>query len=169
MIITEFKNRLGDCCCQGWFSHMAKSERFDLCSCFKNALERERYLEVVQSRVYKTALARFRMDISRISGHRLRFFVARNQRFCPFCVDTTEDENHVLFVCPVYSQLREEFPLPVHRGVSMKERYCRLCNDPDDKTLLIMSRFIFPALKLGEGLTSEERLPKSVFLKACIY
>ena len=89
MFITEFENRLRDFCCQGWFSNMAKSERFDLYSCFKNALERERYLEVVQSRVYQTALARFRVGVSGINGHRLRFLVAENQRFCPFCVDTT--------------------------------------------------------------------------------
>ena len=106
--------------------------------------------------MYKTALARFRMGVSQIHGHRLRFLVAENQRFCPFCVDMTEDESHVLFVCPVYSQLREKLPLPVYRGVSMKERYCRLYNDPDDKTLLNMSRFIFFALKLRESLTSEE-------------
>ena len=101
---------------------MAKSERFDLYSCFKNALERERYLKVVQSRVYKTALARFRMamGVSRTNGHRHRFLVAENQRFCPFCVNMTEDESHMLFVCPVYTQLRGKFPLPVYRGVSMK-------------------------------------------------
>ena len=150
MIITEFKNRLGDCCCQGWFSLMAKSERFDLCSCFKNALERERYLEVVQSRVYKTALARFRMGVSRINGHRLRFLVAENQRFCPFCVDMTEDESRMFFVCSVYSHLKEKFPLHVYRGVSMKEQYSRLYNNPDDNTLLNMSRFIFFALTLRE-------------------
>ena len=68
----------------------------------------------------------------------------------------TEDESHVLLVCPVYSQLRGKFPLPVYRGVSMKERYCRLYYDPDNKTLLNMSRFIFFALKLRESLTSEE-------------
>ena len=51
MFITKFKNRLRGCCCQRWFSHLAKSERFDLYSCFKNLLERERYLEVIQSRV----------------------------------------------------------------------------------------------------------------------
>ena len=37
----------------------------------------------------------------------------------------------------------------------MKERYCRLCNDSDDKTLLNMSRFVFFALTLRERLTSE--------------
>ena len=117
---------------------MAKSERFDFYSCFKNALERERYLEVVQSRVYKSALARLRMGVSQINGNRLRFLVAEDQRFCPFCGDMTKYESHVLFVCPVYSQLREKFPLPVYRGVSVKERYRRLYNDPDDKTLLNM-------------------------------
>ena len=110
MFITEFKNRLRDCCCQGWFSHMAKSERFDLYSCFRNTEQRERNLQVVQSRVYQTALARFPMDVSRINGHRLRILVAEDQRFCSFCVDETEDERHVLVLCPVYSQLREKFP-----------------------------------------------------------
>ena len=79
----------------------------------------------------------------------------------------TEDESHVLFVCSMFGQLREKFPLPVYRGVSMKERYCRLCNNSDDKTLLNMSRFIFFALQLRENLTSEES--QSVFVKAHIY
>ena len=114
--------------------------------------ERERYLEVIQSRVYKTALARFRMGVSRINGHRLRFSVAENQRLCPFCVDTTEDECHVLFACPVYSQLRDKFPLPLYRGLPEKERYCKLCSDSDNKTVLNMSRFIFFSLKLRESL-----------------
>ena len=90
---------------------MAKIERFDSYSCFENTLEPERCLEDVQSRVYKTTLARFRMGVSRINCHRLRFLVAESQRFCPFCDDMTEDESHVLFVCPVYSQLREKIPL----------------------------------------------------------
>ena len=114
--------------------------------------ERERYLEVIQSRVYKTALARFRMGVSRINGHRLRFSVAENQRLCPFCVDTIEDECLVLFVCPVYSQLRDKFPLPLYRGLPEKECYCRVYHDSDDKTVLNMSRFIFFSLKLRESL-----------------
>ena len=105
MFITKFKNRLRDCCSPRWFSHLAKGERFDLYSSFKNILEHERYLEFIQSRLYKTALARFRMGVPRINGHRYRFSVAEN-RLCPFCIDTIEDECHVLFLCLVYSQFR---------------------------------------------------------------
>ena len=131
---------------------MAKGERFDLYSSFKNILEHEIYLEVIQSRVYKTALARFLTGVSRINGHRLRSSVADNQRLCPFCVDTIEDKCHVLFVCPVYSQLRDKFPLPLYGGLPETERYCRLCSDSDDKTVLYMSRFIFFSLNLRENL-----------------
>ena len=148
MFITKFKNRLRDCCCHRWFSHLAKSERFDLYNCFKNILERERYLEVIQGRVYKTALARFRVGVSCINGHRLRFSAAENQRLCPFCVDTIEDECHMLFVC----LLRDKFLLPLYSGLPEKERYCRLCSDSDDTTALNMSRFIFFSLQLRESL-----------------
>jgi len=149
MFITKFKNRLRDCCSPRWFSHLAKGERFDLYSSFKNILEHERYLEFIQSRLYKTALARFRMGVPRINGHRHRFSVAES-RLCPFCIDTIEDECHVLFVCSVYSQLRDRFLL--HRRLPEKERYCRLCSDSDNKTLLNMSRFFF-SLKLRESQT----------------
>ena len=60
---------------------MARNEWFDLYSGFnfiKNILEGERHLEVIQCRVYKIALAHFRMGVSRINGHRLRFSVAEN-------------------------------------------------------------------------------------------
>ena len=113
MFRTKFKNRLRDCCSPRWFSHLAKGERFDLYSSFKNILEHERYLEFIQSRLYKTALARFRMGVPRINGHRHRFSVAES-RLCPFCIDTIEDECHVLFVCSVYSQLRDRFLLQLY-------------------------------------------------------
>ena len=64
---------------------------------------------------------------------------SKEQQLCPFCVDTIEDECHVLFTCPVYDQLRDKFPLPLYRGVPEKEHYCRLCSDSDDKTVLNMS------------------------------
>ena len=46
----------------------------------------------------------------------------------------------------------------------MKERYCRLCNDSDDKTLPNMSRFTLFALKVRESVTGEEQ--QHVFIKA---
>ena len=55
------------------------------------------YLGCMQSRIYKTALARFRFGVSRINCHRLRFSAAFDLRNCPFCTTSTEDECHMLF------------------------------------------------------------------------
>ena len=60
------------------------SERFDLCHCFKSTLQCERYLGCMQSRIYKTALARFRFGVSRINCHLLQFSAAFDLRNCPF-------------------------------------------------------------------------------------
>ena len=79
-----FKERLKDGVYQCWWTHISNSERFDLYYCFKSTLQCESYLGCMQSRIYKTALARFRLGVSRINCHRLRFSVALDQRNSPF-------------------------------------------------------------------------------------
>ena len=74
--------------------YLSNSERFDLYHCFKSTLQCERYLGCMQSRIYKTALARFRLGVSRINCHRLRFSAAFDLHNCPFCTTSTKDECH---------------------------------------------------------------------------
>ena len=104
-----FKERLKDCFYQRWWTHISNKERFDIYHCFKTTLQCERYLGCMQSRIYKTALARFRFGVSRIHYHRLRFSAAFDLRNCPFCTTSTEDECHMLFQCPAYTDLRTNF------------------------------------------------------------
>ena len=66
-----FKEHLKYCFYQRWWTHISNSERFHLYHCFKSTLQCERYLGCMQSRIYKTALARFRFGVSRINCHRL--------------------------------------------------------------------------------------------------
>ena len=79
--------------------------------------------------------------------HKLRFSLAENQQFCPFCVDTTEDKCHV-----------QKFHLPLYRGLPRNECYSRLCSDSNNNKLLNVSRFIFFALTLRESLIKSYRL-----------
>ena len=111
LFLQIFKERLKDCFYQRWWTHISNSERFDLYHCFKSTLQCERYLGCMQSRIYKTALARFRFGVSRINCHRLHFSAAFDLRNCPFCTTSTEDECHMLFQCPVYTDLRTKFLL----------------------------------------------------------
>ena len=73
--IYIFFKRLKDSFYQRWWTHISNSERFDLYHCFKSTLQCERYLGCMQSRIYKTALARYRFGVSRTNCHRLRFLL----------------------------------------------------------------------------------------------
>ena len=83
--------------------------RFSLYHCFKSSLQCKRYLESLQSRLYKTALAPFRFGVSRIDCHRLHFSAAVDHHYCPFDTTSTEDEHHFLFKCHAYTDLRTKF------------------------------------------------------------
>ena len=56
-----FLKSLKDCFYQRWWTNISNSKRFDLYHRFKSTLQCERYLGCMQSRIYKTALARFRL------------------------------------------------------------------------------------------------------------
>ena len=149
------KEGLKDCFYQRWWTHISNSERFDLYHCFKSTLQFEIYLGCMQSRIYKTALARFRFGVSRINCYRLRFSAAFNLRNCPFCTTSTEDDCHMLFQCPAYTDLRTKFSFETTaRTGSQKEPYVQILCSASDNTFLNLSKFTFFAIKRRENLIS---------------
>ena len=54
-------------------------------------------------------LAKFRMGVSSINAHRHKFNNNPNSRLCPFCSTQTEDEIHIVFLCPVYENIRIQY------------------------------------------------------------
>ena len=113
----------------------------------------ERYLGCMQSRTYKSALARFRFGVSRINCHRLRVSAAFDLRNCPSCTTSTDDECHMLFQCPAYTDLRTNFSLQTTaRTGSQKEQYVQILCSANVNTLLNLSKFIFFAIKRRESL-----------------
>jgi hypothetical protein len=71
---------------------------------------RAQYLDVVRERVRREALAQMRTgshwgaeETGRWEG------VPREQRICPHCLAGVEDVAHMLFVCPLYAPLREQY------------------------------------------------------------
>ena len=115
----------------------------------------ERYLGCMQSRIYiyKTAVARVRLFVSRINCHRLRFSAALDQRNCPFCVTSTEDECRILFQCREYTDLRKNLSFETtERTGSQKEPYIQILCSASDNNLLSLPKFIIFAIKRRENL-----------------
>ena len=154
--IYIFFKRLKDSFYQRWWTHISNSERFDLYHCFKSTLQCERYLGCMQSRIYKTALPRLRLGVSRINCHRLRFSAALDQRNCPFRITSTKHECHMLFQCPAYTDLRTKVSFETtERTGSQKEQYIQILCSASDIILLSLSKFYFLAIKRRENLITE--------------
>ena len=54
--LAEFQQRLKDCFIQNWHSRLESSGRYEAYITFKSALEKEKYLEVIQNQQIRKAL-----------------------------------------------------------------------------------------------------------------
>ena len=111
LFFKQFKQTLIDNFVQGWNEKMLKDSNCKWFYGFKQIIERELYLKNFHMKLsLRNVLAKFRLGVSQIYSHRYKFSLFENQKFCPFCIQIyNEDENHVLFICPVYETVRKEF------------------------------------------------------------
>jgi len=144
--ISDLKLRLRDCFCQEWFSHLENSTHFELYNSFKTCLEREKYVNLMHTSNYSKTLARFRIGVSEINAHRFRFSKQPRKQLCPFCPQAIEDEIHVVFNCPAYTDLRNKL-LIISRHVSQRLQLVNLfkCNNYEGQHNF--SKFLFLLIK----------------------
>ena len=72
---------------------------------------KENYLNVISSCISRRVASRFRMGVSLIMTHKLRFVQDRDT-VCPMCMEEEEDEIHFILHCPVYHDLRSKYLAP---------------------------------------------------------
>ena len=107
--LCEFRQRLIDCCLQDWHSAMASKDRLAFYSSFKKSHSLADYLFTIKKAVLRKHLVRFRLGVSLLKTHRLRYAERTPDIFtCPFC-DTNESEIIFLLICPKCKTLRETY------------------------------------------------------------
>ena len=96
-----FRQRLVDCRWQEWHTHIQNSPRFELFRIFSADHDKKLYLYLNVSRHLKCIMAKFRLGISDITVHRMRYQTALPcHMLCPMCGIQVEDEVHFVFCCP---------------------------------------------------------------------
>ena len=74
---------------------------------FKRERVTEEYLKVPMNRKHRASLARFRAGVPRINIELGRYRqLPVEKRTCFNCIETVEDECHVLLKCPLYNHIR---------------------------------------------------------------
>ena len=108
--VSVFKQRLLDQFQQDWSASITSKERFEFYSIFKQSIQTEKYIDVLQLRCFREAYIKFRFGISPILVHRLRYRndIIPRDLLCPECKDEIEDEPHVLFSCKAYEDFRKD-------------------------------------------------------------
>ena len=105
--LQSLKTRLVDCFKQGWNAKMSVSDNFQCFYSFKSQIAPELFLnDQTFSRLHRNVLIQFRLGVSKINGHRYKFYKNKALLKCPSCKNVNEDEFHILFCCPVYEELR---------------------------------------------------------------
>ena len=83
-----------------------KLRKYKLC---KHIFETEEYCKCILSKSHRSAFAKFRAGVPPIRIELGRYEgLSVQERKCPFCRIDVEDEFHVLFHCPLYSDIRQE-------------------------------------------------------------
>ena len=111
-LIREFRQRLVDCFLQEWHSGMVSRDCLASYSSFKQSNSLADYLCIIKKAVIRRNLIRFRLGVSLLKAHCLRYTGRSQENYtCSFCKNSDETEIHFLFVCPKYKTLRETYLL----------------------------------------------------------
>ena len=146
LFLKAFQSKLQDIFCQGWLSDLARSTHFGLYGTFKSCLEREKYIDLLDKDNFRKAYARFRCGVSEINCHRYRFSQLASSRICPFCPGCPENEEHVVFICHAYDELRQKY-VRVDSSALNYIHLVRMLSSGNEDTIRYFATFIFLVLE----------------------
>ena len=147
LFLNALQERLFSSFCHGWRNHLDSSERLSLYAQHKGIFEREKYVELVWTDVYRNALAQFRMGVSQINAHKHRFSTNEDCKLCPFGCETQETEIHFFFVCPLYTGLRARHSIELNVA-NRKEALMSILSKTDVCSVFKIARYLFNAFTL---------------------
>ena len=111
--IIEFISTLTNKYKEFWKKKIESSTKLDFYRKFKHDFKPEEYLDLTPVINAKSYYAKFRTSNHKLAVEILRYkrpVIPREQRFCEFCNrDEVEDENHIIFSCKTYKDIRETF------------------------------------------------------------
>jgi len=145
---TELKERLQSSFCHQWCNHLDSSEVLSCYKTYKTCFEKERYVDVLWCDIYRNVFAQFRMGVSQINKHRYRFAQTTENTACPFCITKQENEIHLFFECPMYTNLRLKYLAKQINTNITHENIVYFVSSSSKEIIVNTAKFLFHAFKL---------------------
>ena len=132
-------------------------------SLVKNTPGTENYLLNIVNNKYRQAVSKLRLSNHDLMIEKGRHKgVGKNERFCPFCANTSiEDEIHFVVTCPIFSTLRNDLLTDQEKAIINsphlleKQKFVSLLGDPS----LSVAKFICKAFQLRDFLLQKHKVP----------
>ena len=132
---------------QNWSDTIAVSDRYAFYRSFKTVFTKEKYLFVIDKQIFRDIMIRFRAGLSSLYVHRYRFYIDELDQFiCPSCNEEDEDEEHMLYRCPAYEDLRKKFIFRFFEPFAHIEIDYLFATD-DVEIIRSLSMYLFYAMK----------------------
>jgi hypothetical protein len=147
--INLLRQRLFDAYHQEWHDSITRSERFEFYTSFKHTIVAEKYLDYQIQRCFKDSYTRFRLGISPILVHKLRYKdnVRPRDLLCPLCKHEIESEDHVLFACTGYTSLRSDVLI-----LQSEDSSGSVMSSQEEETITQLSRYLYKVFQVRESI-----------------
>ena len=148
--ISEFKERLTCNFYQNLHSQVENDSKYRWYFSFKSAFQAERYLSFINNKWHRNALVRFRIRACGLKGQKIWHVDQDHQEDtkCPLCGLGKEDEAHLLFKCPAYNDLRQQYRfLDIQDYESVTDKVSHLLASEDTVMIKMLAKYLAHALK----------------------
>ena len=156
--VSVSKQRLLDQFQQDWSTSVTSKERFEFYSIFKQSIQTEEYIDVLQLRCFREAYIKFRFGISPILVYRLRYRceIIPRDLLCPVCKDEIEDESHVLFSCKAYEDFRKDVSWFNGSHTAAVADVSHVMSADNERSIWEVSRFLYKVLQRRNGIVTSQ-------------
>ena len=108
IFLCELKQRLTDNFIQEWNATIRDKDRYFPYRNVRSIFEPEQYLSAPEIYCFRVGLCQLRLRVLPINNNLHRYSNCAIQRNCVVCVSAIENEQHLLFACPLYNDIREK-------------------------------------------------------------
>ena len=107
LFIGTLKQRMIEESDDNWLINLNSSNRYSVYKLYKQFRYKVIYLNVISSGISRRVASRFRMGVSLIMTHKLRF-IQDSDTVCPMCMEEEEDKIYFILYCLVYHDLHQQ-------------------------------------------------------------
>ena len=151
--VSAFSQRLKDRFYQTWHSDVVENSKLTLYREYKYNFEHETYLQCLNIRKFRHALAKFRtcshnleIEVGRHAG------IARTDRTCKPCSLGVEDEAHFMLYCPVLDWLRQKYLLSKFYVSPNINKFHMLMSTKNETIINDVAKYLYHAFKFRKEL-----------------